>query len=194
VSLIILLNLLVVGLLFAVILVLVVKYCYRRPDPGQAIVVMTGRGTRRAFFRSTMVLPLIHKSWFVDTTIKTLVIEPEPGELLRTKDDQPASYKVHAHVKINQTTDDVIKAVDSLGCERAADPKAVMELLRPSIVAAMKTAAREQTFADLRHDPLPFVNDTYHELGTNLVGFVVDELVVESVTRAGVEGETGPFR
>lgn len=175
------------------VIALILKLRLRKVPPGKALLI-TGSGNRRKVaFERAIVLPIVQRADLIDISVKTLLIEPEPSELLITKDNQRLSYRAHAYLRINKTAEDVRRVADALGCERASDLDALRELFRPKMVSTLRAVAHQLTYLELQQEQQEFQERVLVELGSDLSGYCLDELVVDRIERADPSA-TGPFR
>jgi uncharacterized membrane protein YqiK len=163
----------------------------RTPRAGQALVITGSR--RRVAFARTLVLPFVERAETLDISTRVLVIEPDAGELLITKDHRRLTYRATFNIGVNRTADDVLRVADALGCERASDPAAIEALFRPKLVSGLRLAAHYVTSEDLQDMRGAFQDEVMKEIGVDLNGFVLEDLVVDRIAPAD-SSTAGPFR
>jgi uncharacterized membrane protein YqiK len=173
------------------LVLLVLRLFLHKVRPGQALVVSGSR--RRVVFTRTIVLPIIERAEAIDVSTRTLVIDPEPPELLVTKDNQRLTYRATFYVGVNRTREDVLRVADALGCARASDPAAVDALFRPKLVSGLRLAAHEMTYKELQDGRERLQDEVLMVIGQDLNGFVLQDLVIDRIEPAD-PGSAGPFR
>jgi uncharacterized membrane protein YqiK len=65
----------------------------------------------------------MHRAEVMDISVKTIEIDRRGKEGLICKDNIRADIKVTFFVRVNKTTEDVLKVAQSIGCVRASDQK-----------------------------------------------------------------------
>lgn len=178
--------------LFTLAVVLVIlRLSLRVARAGQALVISGSR--RRVVFTRTVVVPLLEKAEVIDISTRALVVDPEPAELLVTKDNQRLSYRATFYVSVNRSAEDVLRVADSMGCAGASDPDAVAGLFRPKLVSSMRLVAHKLTFSELQAERELFQDEVLQVIGRHLNGFVLQDLIVDRIEPAA-PSSAGPFR
>ncbi|MCB9187820.1 MAG: flotillin family protein [Flavobacteriales bacterium] len=171
----------IIGVVVAIIviglLVAIAKF-YKKASQGQAIV-RTGVGGTKISFAGMMVWPVIHKMEFMDISLKTIVIERLNTEGLICRDNMRADIKVAFFVRVNQMKDDVIKVAQSVGCERASNPKALNELFEAKFSEALKTVGKKFDFVDLYNKRDEFRQEILNLIGKDLNGYILDDAAID---------------
>src|SRR5688572_25933415 len=133
-----------VVLLFGIIIV-VTKF-YRKVDQGKALIVNTMKEQPLVTFTGAIVYPIIHRAEVMDISVKTIEIDRRGKEGLICKDNIRADIKVTFFVKVNKTSEDVLKVAQQVGCARASDPKTLEELFQAKFSEALKTVGKQLDF------------------------------------------------
>jgi uncharacterized membrane protein YqiK len=178
-----------------VIVLLVLKQCYRRLMPGQALVISSPNGRARVSFTGAIVLPIVNRADALDITTKTIAVEIDGADALICKDNVRAAVRASFYVKVRKTQEDVLKVAQAVGCERASHPQAVEELFRPKFVESLRAVARQRDYVELDKQVEQFRDEVIKLVGMDLHGFVLEDCAIEQVQRAApLGGEQGPFR
>jgi uncharacterized membrane protein YqiK len=174
--------LLIVCLAMAVIVVglfiLLVK-CYRKVAQGTALV-RTGMGGARVSTSSGMVVvPVLHRAEPMDISVKRIEIARQGEEGLICKDNLRADIKVAFFVRVNNTERDILQVAQSLGCVRASEQKALVELFDAKFSEALKTVGKKFDFVDLYNERDRFKEAIVQLIGTELNGYVLDDSAID---------------
>ena len=132
--------LLSVGLLFMVI------QRYLKVRLGLALIP-NGMGGTKVSFSGTFVITIVHQCEYMDISVKRIEIDRRALQGLICKDNLRADIVVAFFVRVNNTVEDVIKVAQSLGCERASDRKALIELFDAKFSEALKTVGKQFDFS-----------------------------------------------
>ena len=177
------LNLMYVALLAIVIIVvgllmLLVK-CYRKVPQGMALV-RTGMGGASVSTSSGMVaVPILHRAEFMDISVKRIEIARQGEEGLICQDNLRADIKVAFFVRVNNTEHDILQVAQSLGCERASEPRALVELFDAKFSEALKTVGKKFDFVDLYNERDRFKEGIVQLIGRDLNGYVLDDSAID---------------
>ncbi len=156
---------------------LVVK-CYRKVEQGKAIV-RNGIGGTRVSFSGIVVVPVVHRHEEMDISVKRIEIYRHGEDGLVCMDNIRADIKVAFFVRVNKTSDDVLRVAQSIGCVRASDQKALVELFDAKFSEALKTAGKQFDFTDLYSERERFKEEILKVVGTDLNGFVLDDAAID---------------
>ncbi len=167
--------------LFAVvafgILALIVK-TYRKATQGQALV-RTGAFGTKVSFSGMFVIPVLHRMEIMDITLKTIVIERAGKEGLICMDNMRADIKVNFFVRVNKTGEDVVQVAQSIGCPRASDQKALVDLFDAKFSEALKTVGKQFEFVELYNSRDKFKHEILNIIGTDLNGYILDDCAID---------------
>lgn len=159
------------------IIALIIK-TYRKATQGQALV-KTGAGGTKVSFNGLFVIPVLHRMEIMDITLKTVVIERLGKEGLICKDNMRADIKVAFFVRVNKTSEDVIQVAQSIGCKRASDPIALVELFDAKFSEALKTVGKQFEFVELYNSREKFKHEILNIIGTDLNGYILDDCAID---------------
>jgi uncharacterized membrane protein YqiK len=158
-------------------LALLVK-CYQKVSQGQALI-RNGVGGTRVSFSGTFVIPILHKAEYMDISVKRIEIDRRAVQGLICKDNLRADIVVAFFVRVNNTTQDVVKVAQSLGCVRASDSKALVELFDAKFSEALKTVGKQFDFSELYTNRMRFREQILEIIGTDLSGYILEDAAID---------------
>lgn len=158
-------------------LVLLMK-CYRKVSQGQALI-RNGVGGTTVSFSGKFVIPIMHRVEYMDISVKRIEIDRRTQQGLICKDNLRADIVVAFFVRVNNTVEDVIKVAQSLGCERASDRQALIELFDAKFSEALKTVGKQFDFVELYTDRVRFREQILDVIGTDLSGYVLEDAAID---------------
>src|SRR5690349_10473568 len=143
-----------VVLLVAIGVLFFISRMFRKVEQGKALIVSK---LRRVDVTCTgaAVLPVLHKAEMMDISVKTIEITRTGHEGLICKDNIRADIRITFFVRVNKTTEDVIKVAQAIGTDRASNELTLQELFSAKFSEALKTVGKQLDFVDLytkRHD------------------------------------------
>ena len=157
---------------------LMVSRLYRKVEQGKALIVSTMRSVK-VTFTGQVVMPIIHKAELMDISVKTIDIDRRGTEGLICRDNIRADIKTTFFVKVNKTSDDVIKVAQSIGCVRASDQRTLDELFNAKFAEALKTVGKQLDFVDLYTKRNEFRDAIVAVIGTDLNGYVLEDCAID---------------
>ena len=158
-------------------LALLVK-CYRKVLQGQALI-RNGMGGTRVSFSGMFVIPILHRGEYMDISVKRIEIDRRAEQGLICKDNLRADIVVAFFVRVNNTVEDVVKVAQSLGCERASDRQALVELFDAKFSEALKTVGKQFDFSELYTNRMRFREQILDVIGTDLSGYVLEDAAID---------------
>ena len=169
---------LIASLVVAIGVTILVVKCYRKIEQGKAIV-RNGIGGTKVSFSGIVVVPVIHRCEEMDISVKRIEIYRHGEDGLVCRDNIRADIKVVFFVRVNKTSDDVLRVAQSIGCVRASDQQALVELFDAKFSEALKTAGKQFDFTDLYGERERFKEEILKVVGTDLNGFVLDDAAID---------------
>ena len=115
-------------LIFGAGAIVMVARLYRKVDQGKALIINKLGNEPTVTFTGGLVIPVIHRAEVMDISVKTIEVDRRGDDGLICKDNIRADIKVTFFVRVNKTSDDVLKVAQSIGCARASDPGTLEEL------------------------------------------------------------------
>jgi uncharacterized membrane protein YqiK len=152
--------------------------CYKKVSQGQALI-RNGVGGTKVSFSGKFVIPIMHRVEYMDVSVKRIEIDRRALQGLICKDNLRADIVVAFFVRVNNTVEDVIKVAQSLGCERASDRQALVELFDAKFSEALKTVGKQFDFVELYTDRVRFREQILDLIGTDLSGYVLEDAAID---------------
>lgn len=168
----------VVGLLLFCVFVMFARF-YRKVEQGYAMIVNTLRSEPDVVFTGRMVYPIIHKAEMMDIALKTIEIERTGNEGLICQDNIRADIKVKFFVRVNKTSEDVLKVAQGIGCERASSQETLEELFSAKFSEALKTVGKAMDFVELYQARDKFRDEIIRQIGDDLSGYVLEDAAID---------------
>lgn len=168
----------IAALVIAIGVVILVVKCFRKIEQGKAIV-RNGIGGTRVSFSGIVVVPVVHRCEEMDISVKRIEIYRHGEDGLVCRDNIRADIKVVFFVRVNKTSDDVQRVAQSIGCARASDQQALVDLFDAKFSEALKTAGKQFDFTDLYGERERFKEEILKVVGTDLNGFVLDDAAID---------------
>ena len=159
---------------------------YRKVEQGMALV-KNGVGGTKVTFSGMVVWPVVHKAEMMEISVKRIEIYRHGEDGLVCRDNIRADIKVAFFVRVNKTEEDVLKVAQSVGCARASEQKALVELFDAKFSEALKTAGKQFDFADLYTSRNEFKEEILKVIGTDLNGFVLEDAAIDYLEQTPLE-------
>ena len=121
---------------------------FRKVEQGKALIVSKVRRVD-VTFTGAVVLPVLHKAEIMDISVKTIEIARTGREGLICRDNIRADIRITFFVRVNKTTEDVIKVAQAIGTTRASSETTLQELFSAKFSEALKTVGKQLDFVDL---------------------------------------------
>lgn len=178
-----------VGLIVLFVLVVFALFAkfYHKVEQGQAMIVNTLRSEPDVTFTGRMVYPIIHKKEFMDVSLKTIEIDRSGKEGLICRDNIRADIKVQFFVRVNKTSEDVLKVAQSIGCERASNPETLEDLFSAKFSEALKTVGKSMDFVELYQARDRFRDEIVRQIGDDLSGYVLEDCAIDFLEQTPLE-------
>ncbi|MEM9675775.1 MAG: flotillin family protein [Bacteroidota bacterium] len=160
---------------------------YRKASQGQALIVTGGAGGAKVSFSGLLVIPVLHRLEAMDITVKTIMISRTGKDGLICNDNLRADIQVTFFVRVNKTKEDVIHVAQSIGCDRASDPKQLELLFDAKFSEALKTVGKHFEFVELYNSRANFKDKILEEIGTDLNGYILDDCAIDYLEQTPIE-------
>ncbi|TDC81720.1 flotillin family protein [Actinomadura sp. 7K507] len=170
--------LLALVLLILIGLVLMVKKLFQKVDQGRALIISKFKKVD-VTFTGAVVLPVLHKAEMMDISVKTIDIERTGREGLICKDNIRADIRITFFVRVNKTSEDVVKVAQAIGTERASSQETLQELFAAKFSEALKTVGKHLDFADLYTRRDEFRDHIIRVIGTDLNGYSLEDAAID---------------
>ncbi|MEV6349025.1 flotillin family protein [Actinoplanes sp. NPDC051851] len=170
--------LIAVVLLVAVGVVFFLSRMFRKVEQGKALIVSKVRRVD-VTFTGAVVLPVLHKAETMDISVKTIEISRTGREGLICRDNIRADIRITFFVRVNKTTEDVIKVAQAIGTSRASNEATLQELFNAKFSEALKTVGKQLDFVDLYTKRNEFRDQIIEVIGTDLNGYSLEDAAID---------------
>ncbi|MEU3199478.1 MULTISPECIES: flotillin family protein [unclassified Streptomyces] len=167
-----------VALLSVLIGLLLVTKLFRKVEQGKALIVSKLRKVD-VTFTGSVVLPVLHKAEVMDISVKTIEITRAGKEGLICRDNIRADIRITFFVKVNKTTEDVIKVAQAVGTARASDRNTLQELFHAKFSEALKTVGKQMDFTDLYTKREELRYRIIEVIGVDLSGYHLEDAAID---------------
>ena len=170
--------LIAVVLLVAIGVLFFISRMFRKVEQGKALIVSKVRHVD-VTFTGAVVLPVLHKAEIMDISVKTIEITRTGREGLICKDNIRADIRITFFVRVNKTTEDVIKVAQAIGTDRASNESTLQELFSAKFSEALKTVGKQLDFVDLYTRRNDFRDQIIEVIGTDLNGYSLEDAAID---------------
>ncbi|MGV9411036.1 SPFH domain-containing protein [Nocardia sp. NPDC003693] len=167
-----------VALLIALVALLAVSRLFKKVEQGRALIISKLRRVE-VTFTGAVVLPVLHKAEYVDISVKTIEIARVGRDGLICRDNIRADIRITFFVRVNKTTEDVIKVAQAIGTARASDQATLQELFNAKFSEALKTVGKHLDFIDLYTQRNQFRDSIIQVIGTDLNGYSLEDAAID---------------
>ncbi len=168
----------VVGV-FGLGMLIMVKSCYRKVDQGFAMIVNKLKKEPDVTFTGALIIPIIHRVEIMDISLKTIEVDRQGSNGLICSDNIRADIKVTFFVRVNKTTEDVLKVAGAVGVIRASDRGTLEELFQAKFSEALKTVGKKMNFIDLYNERDQFKDQIVRIIGRDLNGYSLEDAAID---------------
>src|SRR4029453_1070229 len=165
-------------LLVALGVVFFLSRMFRKVEQGKALIVSKVRRVD-VTFTGAVVLPVLHKAETMDISVKTIEISRTGRAGLICRDNIPAGIRIPFFVRVNKTTEDVIKVAQAIGTTRASSEQTLQELFNAKFSEALKTVGKQLDFVDLYTKRNEFRDRIIQVIGTDLNGYSLEDAAID---------------
>lgn len=176
-----------IGLVIFIGLLVLAIRCYRKVGPEEALVKSGWGGLKVATGDGMFVFPIIHRVDQMDLSVKRIEIARRSEAGLICRDNIRADIEVAFFVRVNNTGVDIKNVAQSLGCRRASDQKALVELFDAKFSEALKTVGKQFDFVELYNERDKFKAEILNAIGTDLNGYVLDDCAIDFLEQTPIE-------
>jgi flotillin len=185
-----LMEIFAVGLVLLVLVLFGVLYMfvklYQKVDQGTALV-RNGYGGTKVSFSGMFVVPILHRAERMDISVKRIEIYRHGTEGLICQDNVRADIKVCFFVKVNKAAQSVSEVAGLLGCRRASEEAALIELFDAKFSEALKTVGKQFDFVELYDQRDQFKEQILKVIGKDLNGYVLDDAAIDYLEQTPLE-------
>ncbi|MCH5376314.1 MAG: flotillin family protein, partial [Planctomycetes bacterium] len=152
---------------------------YRKVGPEEANVRSGLGGLKAVTGKGILVFPVVHRVDRMDLSVKRIEIHRKGGQGLICRDNMRADIEVAFFVRVNNTKEDILQVAQSLGCRRASEQVALVELFDAKFSEALKTVGKRFDFVELYQERDKFKEEILKVIGTDLNGYVLDDCAID---------------
>ncbi|MFC4858736.1 SPFH domain-containing protein [Actinophytocola glycyrrhizae] len=167
-----------VALVVLLIVLIAISRLFRKVEQGKALIVSKVRNVH-VTFTGAVVLPVLHKAETMDISVKTIEITRTGQEGLICQDNIRADIRITFFVRVNKTSEDVIKVAQAIGTQRASDQGTLQELFNAKFSEALKTVGKHLDFVDLYTKRNEFRDRILAVIGTDLNGYSLEDAAID---------------
>lgn len=160
---------------------------YHKVEQGYAMIVNTLRSEPEVTFTGRMVYPIIHIRELMEISLKTIEIDRSGKEGLICRDNIRADIKVKFFVRVNKTSEDVLRVAQAIGCERASNQETLEGLFSAKFSEALKTVGKAMDFVDLYQARDNFRDEIIRQIGDDLSGYVLEDAAIDYLEQTPLE-------
>ena len=170
-----------VGIFFVVIMGIAIlfKAFYIKVDQGTALIVNDMSSKPKVHFTGALVYPIIYKKESMKISLITLEVDRRGNDGLICSDNMRADITVAFYLRVNETTEDVLRVAKSIGVDRASDRDAVDQLFAAKFSEALKTVGKKFEFVQLFENRIDFREKIIEVIGDDLNGYVLEDVAID---------------
>ncbi|UZE70414.1 hypothetical protein [Proteus mirabilis] len=171
----------IIGCVILVILGLfgLFKAFYIKVPQGTALIVNDMTSQPKVHFTGALVYPVIYKKEFMRISLLTLEVDHRGKDGLICQDNLRADITVAFYLRVNETTEDVLKVAKAIGVDRASDHQAVSTLFSAKFSEALKTVGKQFELSKLFEDRQNFRDRIVDVIGKDLNGYALEDVAID---------------
>ncbi len=169
---------------------LVVTRFYRKVPQSQAMIISRSKNIE-VTFTGALVKPVVDRAEMMDIGVKVIEVEKSGSDGLICKDNIRADIRVSFYVRVNNTTEDVRKVAQLVGCQNASSQQKLEELFSAKFAESLKTAGKKMDFVELYELRENFRTNVIAVIGEDLNGYVLDDVAIEYLEQTPI-GQLDP--
>lgn len=155
------------------------KAFYIKVPQGTALIVNDMSSQPKVHFTGALVYPVIYKKEFMRISLLTLEVDRRGKDGLICQDNLRADITVAFYLRVNETTEDVLKVAKAIGVDRASDHQAVSALFSAKFSEALKTVGKQFELAKLFEDRQNFRDRIVDVIGKDLNGYALEDVAID---------------
>ncbi|MCX8582810.1 hypothetical protein J3T94_02075 [Gilliamella sp. B3372] len=141
----------------------------------------------KVHFTGALVYPIIYKKEFMKISLITFDVERRGKDGLICQDNLRADICVAFYLRVNETTEDVLKVAKSIGVDRASDQQAVSTLFSAKFSEALKTVGKQFELAKLFEDRMNFRERIIDVIGKDLNGYALEDVAIDYLEQTPIK-------
>ncbi|APC09734.1 MULTISPECIES: flotillin family protein [Providencia] len=155
------------------------KAFYIKVPQGTALIVNDMSSQPKVHFTGALVYPVIYKKEFMRISLLTLEVDRRGKDGLICHDNLRADITVAFYLRVNETTEDVLKVAKAIGVDRASDHQAVSTLFSAKFSEALKTVGKQLDLATLFENRQDFRDRIVDVIGKDLNGYALEDVAID---------------
>lgn len=155
------------------------KSFYIKVNQGTALIVNDMSSSPKVHFTGALVYPIIYKKELMKISLLTLEVDRRGKDGLICADNMRADITVAFYLRVNETSEDVLKVAKSIGADRASDKGAVNQLFNAKFSEALKTVGKQIEFVSLFENRQEFREKIIEVIGDDLNGYVLEDVAID---------------
>lgn len=168
--------------------IIVIAIRFLKIVPQGTAIVRNGLHGTTVSFSTAVAVPIIHKIEYMDISVKRIEIDRAGTDGLICRDNIRADIKVAFFIRVNKHPKSVMQVADVLGCRRASDQQALMNLFEPKFSEALKTVGKQFDFIDLYTERDKFREEMLKLIGEQeLNGYTLETAAIDYLEQTPVE-------
>ncbi len=160
-------------------LIVIFKAFYLKVEQGTALIVNDMSARPKVHFTGGLIIPVLYKAEVMKISLITLQVDRRGKEGLICRDNMRADITVAYYLRVNETTEDVLKVAKAVGVDRASDRNAVDELFNAKFSEALKTVGKKFDFIELFEQREQFRDEIIKVIGKDLNGYVLEDVAID---------------
>lgn len=150
--------------------------------PQDSVLIINDMGQApKIHFSGSVYCPLIYKKTVIKIKLISFKIELNNNKNLVFKDNGRANVCVMFNLKINETSEDVLKAVKAMGVRRISNQKTVSAFFYARFIEALRKVVEQTELVNLLQNQADFCDDIINTIGSDLNGYVLKEVIINHV-------------
>ena len=150
--------------------------------PQDSVLIINDMGQEpKIHFSGPVYCPLIYKKTVIKIKLISFKIELNNNKNLVFKDNEQANICVIFNLKVNETSEDVLKAVKAMGVKRISNQKAVSAFFDARFIEALRKVAEQTELVNLLQNQVDFLDGIINTIGSDLNGYVLKEVIINHV-------------
>ena len=152
---------------------------FRKVGPEEAIVRSGIGGLRAITGKGIFVIPILHRADTMDLSLKRIEIKRRGEAGLICMDNVRADIEVAFYVRVNNKIEDILQVAESVGCARASEQAAMVELFYAMFSEALKTVGKRFDFVQLYDERDKFKAAMLDVIGHDLNGYALIDCAID---------------
>lgn len=174
----------IILVIIVIIPVVLLFITYKRTKPNTAILRI-GMGGTRVSFDGLIVLPFIHKHYYIDLSIKQFESRFLQKDALRTRSGEIVEIIVTSYWCVCRNFNDIINVQQIIGAENSKSVEYIQEHFNPKVLEAVNTVVNYSTFENLKDNTNMFKQHIFENIGNDLNGYLLDDLSIQLFRKIG---------